>query len=357
MSDLFEPVSVGKWTLNNRIAMAPMTRNRATPEGVPTPNTATYYAQRAGAGLIITEGVQPSGVGQGYLNTPGLYTPEQIEAWREVADAVHREGGRIVAQLMHAGRMAHPDNKHGLETVAPSAITGPGEMFTAQGPKPHATPRALDTAELPSVIEEFAQAARSAVEAGLDGVEVHAANGYLLHQFLAPSTNQRTDAYGGSPAARARFVIEVTRAVAETIGAERVGIRISPGINLNGAIEDDPADTAATYRELIDDLAPLGLAYLHVFGEPDIPLFQDLRALFDGPYMINNGWGAVTDADAARTLVETGQADLVSVGRPFIANPDLVRRWQENAPLNEVNPDTLYGGGDEGYIDYPTLAS
>ncbi|GII54184.1 alkene reductase [Planotetraspora thailandica] len=354
MPDLFDPVTVGTWTLRNRLVMAPMTRSRAGTGGVPRDIAATYYRQRATAGLIVTEGTQPSATGQGYLNTPGLHTPQQIEGWRKVADAVHEEGGRIVAQIMHTGRVAHPDNKDGCETVAPSAIAAPGVMFTAYGPQPHPVPRALETAEVPSVIEEHAHAARSAVEAGLDGVELHSANGYLLHQFLAPSSNRRTDAYGGSAAARARFVVEVAQAVAEAIGSRRVGIRISPGVNLHGAIEDDPAETAATYRALLDGIAPLGLAYLHTVGDPAGPLLRDLRARFGGPLIVNDGWSSVTDETTARRRVRSGQADLVSVGRAFIANPDLVRRWRDHAPVNTPDAATFYGGDAHGYTDYPS---
>ncbi|MEV0263725.1 alkene reductase [Streptomyces sp. NPDC050617] len=357
MSDLFEPVTVGKWTLDNRVAMAPMTRNRATPDGLPTDLMAAYYGQRAAAGLIITEGVQPSAAGQGYMNSPGLHTPAQIEGWRAVADAVHRGGGRIVAQLMHAGRISHPDNKHQAETVAPSAIAAPGEMFTAAGRRPHPTPRALRTEEIPSVVEEYARAARAAIDAGLDGVELHGANGYLLHQFLAPSTNHRTDAYGGTPRARARFVIEVAQGVADAIGAERVGIRVSPAINLHGALEDDAEDTAVTYRTLVDALSTMGLAYLHTIGAPGTPLLKDLADRFAGSRIVSNGWDPVTDLTAARDLVESGRADLVAVGRAFIANPDLIRRWRTGAPLNEPDGTTFYGGDHRGYTDYPALSA
>jgi N-ethylmaleimide reductase len=356
MTDLFAPATVGKWKLNNRIVMAPMTRNRATPDGVPTSLMATYYAQRATAGLIVTEGVQPSAVGQGYMNSPGLHTPEQIEAWRTVAAGVHRAGGRIVAQLMHAGRISHPDNKHQAETVAPSAIAAPGTMFTAAGPRPHPVPRALTTGEIPEVVDEFARAARAATDAGLDGIELHSANGYLLHQFLAPSTNQRTDHYGGSPQGRARFVIEVAQAVSDAIGSERVGIRISPAINLHGAPETDPHLTAATYRTLVDALSGMGLAYLHTIGDPASPLLTDLAERFSGSHIVSNGWDPVTDVTAAQELVTTGQADLVAVGRAFIANPDLVQRWQTGAPLNRPDSTTFYGGDHRGYTDYPHLA-
>ncbi|KAB1139335.1 alkene reductase [Streptomyces luteolifulvus] len=357
MPDPFEPVTIGKWTLNNRIAMAPMTRNRATADGVPTDDMATYYGQRATAGLIITEGVQPSAAGQGYMNSPGLYTSRQIDGWHQVARAVHSRGGHIVAQLMHAGRIGHPDNKHGAETVAPSALAAPGAMFTARGPQPHPTPRALRADEIPFVVEEYARAARAAVVAGLDGIELHAANGYLPHQFLAPSTNHRTDAHGGTAAARARFVIEVAEAVADAIGGERVGIRISPGINLHGAIEDEPTGTATTYRALIDAIAHLNLAYLHTIGDPSAPLVKDLRSRFGGPLIVNDGWERPTDAATVRRRVESGQADLVAVGRAFIANPDLVWRWRSRAPLNEPDIDTFYRGGRHGYTDYPALDS
>ncbi|MFG2073256.1 alkene reductase [Nonomuraea maritima] len=353
MRDLFDPVTVGAWTLANRIVMAPMTRNRASAAGVPRDITALYYRQRATAGLIVTEGVQPSAAGQGYPNTPGLHTPEQIEGWRAVADAVHAEGGRIVAQIMHTGRIAHPANKDGNETVAPSAIAAPGTIHTAEGARPYPIPRALGTAEVAAVVEEYASAARAAVAAGLDGVELHAANGYLPHQFLAPSTNLRGDVYGGSAAARARFVIEVTEATAAAIGGERVGIRLSPGVNLHGAIEDDPGETAATYRALLDGVAPLGLAYLHTIGDPEEPLLRELRRRFDGPVVVNDGWYPMTDEHTARRRVASGQADLVAVGRAFIAQPDLVRRWRDHAPVAEPDPATFYGGGALGYTEHP----
>lgn len=355
MTDIFAPVTVGKWTLHNRIVMAPMTRNRATPDGVPTDLMATYYAQRATAGLIITEGVQPSAVGQGYMNSPGLHTPEQIDAWRAVADGVHQAGGTIVAQLMHAGRISHPDNKHRAETVAPSAIAAPGEMFTATGRQPHPTPRALTTDDIPDVVDGYVQAARAAVDAGLDGIELHGANGYLLHQFLAPSTNHRTDSYGGSPQARTRFVLEVARAVSDAIGSERVGIRISPAINLHGALEADTETTAATYRPLVDALSEMGLAYLHTIGDPASDLLTDLADRFAGTHIVSNGWDPVTDVTAAEDLIKTGGADLVAVGRAFIANPDLVHRWQTGAPLNQPDGTTFYGGDHRGYTDYPPL--
>ncbi|ALX04009.1 alkene reductase [Aeromicrobium erythreum] len=354
MTTVFDPITVGAWTLPQRFVMAPLTRNRAEAGGVPGDLAATYYGQRAGAGLIVTEGTQPSAVGQGYLDTPGLHSSEQVAGWRKVADAVHARDGRIVAQLMHVGRIAHPDNKDGLETVAPSALTAPGEMVTADGQKPHVEPRALETSEVPGLVEEFVQAARNAVEAGLDGVEVHGANGYVLHQFLAPSTNERTDEYGGSPENRARLTIDVVRAVAEAIGAEKVGLRISPAHNIQGVLETDPDDTRATYEALVDGIADLGIAYLSILGDPEGELFQDLRTRFGGTVVANTGFSQVTDLDEVKHIVDGGLADLVAVGRPFLANPDLVERWRDGTELNEPNPDTFYGGGAEGYTDYPT---
>lgn len=258
---------------------------------------------------------------------------------------------------MHTGRIAHGDNKGGLETVAPSAIAAPGQMRTMAGMVDFPVPRALSEDELAAVIEEFVDASRRAVAAGLDGVELDAANGYLLHQFLSPASNVRTDAYGGGPAQRARFVIEVARAVSAAIGDGRVGIRVSPGNGAGGTAEDDAADLRATYRALVEGLAPLGLAYLHVLADPYDELTQDLHARFGGVFMTNSGLAALTSREEAADLVATGRADLVSVGRLFLANPDLVTRWQSGAELNEPNPDTFYGGGAEGYTDYPALAS
>ena len=355
MPDLFDSLTVKSWTLPHRLVMAPLTRNRADADGVPGDLAVEYYAQRASAGLIITEGTQPSAVGQGYLNTPGLHSAEQVAGWRRVADAVHERGGRIVAQLMHAGRVSHPDNKHGLETVAPSAIAAPNEMFTADGMKPHPVPRALELDEIPAVVEEYVQAARNAVEAGLDGVEVHAANGYLIHQFLAPGSNPREDEYGGSPANRARFAVEVTRAVAEAIGPERVGIRISPAHNIQGATETDPADVEATYGTLVEAIAPLGLAYLSILADPRQDLVQRLRKDFGGVVIANDGFGEITTRENAQAILDEDLADAVAVGRLFLANPDLPRRWETGAELNEPNGDTFYGGGAEGYTDYPFL--
>lgn len=356
MSKAFEPITVGSWTLPQRFVMAPLTRNRAKGT-VPGELNADYYGQRAGAGLIITEGSQPSAVGQGYLDTPGFHTPEQLAGWSRVAEAVHAGGGRLVAQLMHVGRVAHPDNKAGLESVAPSALPADGTMVTAEGQVDMPAPRALETDEIPGVVQEFVTAARNAVDAGLDGVEVHAANGYLIHQFLGQSSNTRTDAYGGSPAAHARFAIEVTRAVAAEIGADKVGIRISPAHNIQGVLEEDAAFTTATYETLLDGIKDLGLAYLSILADPRSPLVADLRARFGGPVMLNSGFGDVTDLAAVESILDDDLGDLVAVGREFLANPDLAERWRTGAGLNEPDQATFYGGGAEGYTDYPTLAA
>jgi len=355
MNSLFSPVNVGTMELPQRFVMAPLTRNRAGEGMAPTDLNAKYYGQRAGAGLIVSEGTQPSAVGQGYLNSPGIHTAEQIDGWRKVAEAVHAGSGHIFVQLMHSGRIAHPDNKDGLESIAPSAIAAPGEMVTANGSLPMTMPRALDIDEMPGVIADYVHAARCAVEAGLDGVEIHAANGYLLHQFLAPSSNQREDGYGGSPANRARLTIETILAVSAAIGAERVGVRISPAHNIQGVLEKDPAETRQTYEALLDGIAGLSLAYLSILADPAADLTVNLRARFDGPIMTNSGFAEVTTKEQAAAIIDNGQGDLVAVGRPFLANPDLSDRWRTDAPLNEPNQQTFYGGGAEGYTDYPRL--
>ncbi len=359
MARAFTPVRIGSWDLPQSFVMAPLTRNRAGDGNAPTQLNATYYGQRAGAGLIITEGVAPSVVGQGYLNVPGLYTAEQVEGWRLVAEEVHAHGGRIVAQLMHAGRIAHGENKDGAETITASAVQAPGEMVTAAGPKAHDMPRALETAELAGVVQDYVTASRNAVEAGLDGVEIHAANGYLLHQFLDPTINRRTDDHGGSPQKRARLVVEVVTAVAEAIGADKVGLRISPGHAFNGVGEEiGSEDLVATYTALVDGVAPLGLAYLSMLASPLEPLrdlVADLRTRFGGSVLLNSGFGDVTSLESVEDLLGTGLADAVVVGRQFLANPDLSARWEQGAALNEPDAATFYGGGAEGYTDYPTL--
>ena len=355
MTSLFEPVEVGKLTLPNRVVMAPLTRNRADANGVPQDIAVEYYRQRASVGLIISEGTQPSAVGQGYLNTPGIHTDAQREGWRAVFDAVHAEGGHMFVQLMHAGRIGHPDNKPAQEIVAPSAIAAPDSIITPTGQQAYPTPRALETDEIAGVVADFVHAARTAVEAGADGVEIHGANGYLVHQFLAPSSNVRTDLYGGTPANRARFAIEVITAVAEAIGPERVGVRISPSHNIQGVLEEDAADATSTYRALLDAIRPLGLAYLSYLADPRAALTRDLRARFGGPVIGNDGFASVTSRESAQAVLDEDLADLVAVGRLVIANPDLVRRWRDGAALNEPNQATFYGGGAEGYTDYPAL--
>ncbi|MGV8845619.1 alkene reductase [Tessaracoccus sp.] len=357
MTSLFTPIRTGAMDLPQRFVMAPLTRNRAGAGMAPTALNAEYYAQRAGAGLIVSEGTQPSAVGQGYLNSPGIHTPAQVAGWRLVADQVHQGGGHIFVQLMHAGRIAHPDNKNGLESIAPSAIAAPGDVVTAHGSLPMTMPRALETDEIPGVIAEYVHAARCAIEAGLDGVEIHAANGYLLHQFLAPSSNERQDRYGSSPENRARLTIETVTAVAEAIGAERVGVRISPAHNIQGVLEKDPAETRQTYEAVLDGIAGLSLAYLSILADPAADLSMDLRARFDGPIMANSGFAEITTKEQAAAIIDNGQGDMVAVGRPFLANPDLADRWRTDAPLNEPNPQTFYGGGAEGYTDYPVLGA
>ena len=351
MTDLFAPVRLGSLELKNRFVMAPMTRNRAGEGTAPTALNAEYYAQRAGAGLIVTEGTQPSAVGQGYPNTPGLHTDAQVAGWRLVADAVHARGGRIFAQLMHVGRIGHPVIT-GVQPVAPSALTPDGEVFTQEGMKPFTEPRALETSELPGVVAEFVDASRRAVEAGLDGIELHSANGYLLHQFLADSTNVRTDAYGGSPANRARFVVEVATAVAGAIGADKVGIRVSPGGTFNAMVE---TEVEQTYAALVEGLVPLGLAYLHITEGPETSFGEALAKQFGGIVIASTAFTGDSSLATAQEIVDTGHGDLFAIGRDFIANPDLVQRLRTGAPLNEQRAELFYGGGAEGYTDYPAL--
>ncbi|KAA1397804.1 alkene reductase [Aeromicrobium ginsengisoli] len=360
MSIAFKPVTVGPWDLPQSFVMAPMTRSRAGAGNVPTALNSEYYAQRASAGLLITEGIAPSEVGQGYPFAPGLYTDAQVEGWRAAAEAVHAAGGTIVAQLMHVGRVAHTDNKAGAETIAPSAVQAPGEMFTPTGPQPHDVPRAARADELDGIRDEYVVAARNAMRAGLDGVEVHAANGYLLHQFLDPTVNLRDDEYGGTPQRRARFVVEVVAAIADAIGAERVGVRLAPGNPLNGMGEQPGEDLVDTYRAVVDGISNVGLAYLSVLvvsQEHFGPLVADLRERFDGPLMLNAPSAEPTSLETVENLLGDGLADVVAVGRSFLANPDLVERWKQGAPVNEADPATFYGGDHRGYTDYPVLAA
>lgn len=354
--DLFSPVRLGDLELANRIAMAPLTRLRSSADGVPGDLNVEHYAQRAGVGLIVTEGTYPSTESRGYPGQPGIVTDAHAAGWARVADAVHARGGRLVMQLMNAGRVSHPAITGTERVVAPSAIAIDGEVRTPEGKLPYPVPHALTTEEAVAVKGEFVAAARRAVDAGLDGVEVHGANGYLLHEFLAPGANTRTDVYGGSPQARARFVVEVVSEVAAEIGAGRVGLRISPAHGVQGVVEDDAADVRATYGALVDALAPLGLAYLSVLhAEPAGELVQDLRRRFGGPLMANTGFAAPTERAEALEFVGSDVAECVAVGRAVIANPDLVARWAGEHEENAADPGTFYGGGAAGYTDYPTL--
>jgi N-ethylmaleimide reductase len=352
-SPLFTPTTLGSLELPNRLVMAPMTRNRAGADGVPTESMTTYYAQRATAGLIVTEGTQPSPAGQGYPFTPGSHTPEQAAGWRRVTDAVHERGGRIVLQIMHAGRISHPSlQPEGALPVAPSAVKPAGQVFTYEGLQDFVEPRALETDEIAGIVQEYADTARLAVEqGGFDGIEVHGANGYLPHQFLAEGTNSRTDSYGGSAENRARFLIEVTTAVAAAVGGERVGVRLSPANSFNDIVEHE---TEAVYAAVVAGLAPLGLSYLHVVEGP-VAVTEKIRASFPGVLIVNPAFSLPTTRENLEGLLATGRTDLVAVGRAFIANPDLVHRLQVDAPLNPADESSFYGGTDAGYLDYPTL--
>ncbi|MEV7693595.1 alkene reductase [Microbacterium sp. NPDC089189] len=356
LSALFEPTAFGAIEVPNRIVMAPMTRTRSGAAGVPTGLVAEYYAQRAGVGLIVSEGAYPSHGSQAYVGQPGIADAEQAAGWKLVADKVHDNGGRIVVQLMHGGRSAHPNINGGRRVVAPSAIAIQGQTFTERGQEAHAQPEALTEAELPGIVEEFVDSARRAIDAGLDGVEIHSANGYLLHQFLAPAANQRTDQYGGSPENRARFVVEVVTAVANAIGADRVGIRISPENMIQDTNETDRPDVLATYSALLTSLRPLGLAYVSILhGEPDGDLVRTLAEHFGGKTLISGGFREVpTTREDAATLIELPHVHAVVVGRALIGNPDLATRWREGAPENALRPELFYGVGPDGYTDYPT---
>ncbi|MER7927289.1 alkene reductase [Streptomyces sp. NPDC096057] len=348
---LWTPILAGDIPLPHRLAMAPLTRSQSTPEGVPTALNAEYYAQRASHALLITEGTQPSADGQGYLTTPGIYSEEQIAGWRKVTDAVHAADGRIVIQLMHVGRISHPDNApHGRQPVAPSAIKPAGVTFTASGLREMPEPRALSTEEVTATVDDFRRAAAAAIAAGADGVEIHGANGYLVHQFLSTHTNQRTDRYGGSIENRIRFAVEVAAAVADEIGAGRTGIRLTPGnpFKINDLKE---SDTDELYPALVQALAPLDLAYLHIGHAGDDDLLHTLRKLWPTTLLLNR---AGTDIPTRAKDVEDGLADVITVGSLALANPDLVERIRVGAPLNAPDPDTFYGGGAAGYTDYPT---
>ena len=353
---LFEPYALGHLTLANRIVMAPLTRNRAGKGFVPSEFAPEYYGQRASAGLLISEATQISHQGQGYQDTPGIYSPAQIDGWRAVTDAVHAKGGRIFAQLWHVGRISHVDlQPDGDAPVAPSALRAESKTFVNNSFVDVSEPRALELEELPGIINDFRQAAANAIKAGFDGVEIHGANGYLLDQFAKDGANLRDDAYGGSIVNRARLLLEVASAVASEIGPQRTGIRISPVSPANGITSSDPQ---AQFDYIVDQLSALDLVYLHVVegatgGPRDVAPFDyaGLRRRFKNTYIANNGY----DLALAKQQLAENKADLFAFGRPFIANPDLVERLKTGAPLAELDPNTLYGGGAAGYIDYPTL--
>ncbi|MEM7192259.1 MAG: alkene reductase [Pseudomonadota bacterium] len=354
---LFSPLQLGDLTLPNRIVMAPLTRNRARPDGdVPHELNATYYAQRASAGLIISEASQISAEGKGYIQTPGIYSNEQVAGWKIVTDAVHQAGGRMFSQLWHVGRISHvslqPD---GQAPVAPSAITANSQTFIETGFADVSAPRALETEEIGRVVADYRKAAENAKSAGFDGVEIHAANGYLLDQFLRDGTNKREDGYGGSADNRSRFLAEVMEAVTGVFPAKRVGVRFSP---FSGFNDIDDSDPLGTFTVAVARAEEAGLGYIHLVegemgGARAFPegSFEKLRANFSGDYMANNAYNRQMAVDA----IETGAADLIAFGSLFIANPDLVARFEQDAPLNAPNPETFYGGGAEGYTDYPTL--
>ncbi|WP_406059828.1 alkene reductase [Streptomyces sp. NBC_01077] len=359
MTSVFDTARLGALPLPNRLVMAPMTRNRASDEGVPTSIMATYYAQRASAGLIIAEASTPNAVGQTYPNITAIHDEAHVAGWRRVTEAVAAAGGRMFLQLQHGGRIGHPDNSGGLTPVAPSPIALPDTIFTPGGHQHAVVPREMTLDDIRTTVADFAAAARRAVDAGFAGVEVHGGNGYLLHQFLASGTNHRTDAYGGTVAGRIRFVREVVEAVAEAIGPDRVGLRIAPGVTANGMHEDDIEEV---YPALVDALAGTGLAYLHVvLADPDQPLFQHIRKHWAGTLIANPvlPWPGPLPEDGGRHEAErllAAGADLVSLGRAFLANPDLVERLRIGAPLNPLRDKGLmYVGGEAGYTDYPAL--
>ena len=349
---LWNPFTLGDIRLDHRLAMAPMTRGRSTRKGVPTPMNATYYAQRASMAVIISEGTQPSADGQGYPLTPGIYSPEQIAGWRLVTDAVHEAGGRIIIQLMHVGRISHPLNTpHGRQPVAPSKVKAAGTMFTSVGALPFPIPRSLSLEDITQTVRDHRQAAAAAIAAGADGVEIHAANGYLVHQFLSSNVNQRTDEYGGSIDNRIRFAVDVVSGVAEEIGAQRTGIIISPGNPFNDIVEENVGEL---YTALVRALSPLGLAYLNLVHGGDENLIHAIRGDWPGALLLNRR-GA--DIETRVRDLDDDLADIITVGTQTLANPDLVTRLKVGAPLNEADQATFYGGDERGYIDYPTLDS
>lgn len=358
---LFSPYTLGPTTLSNRMVMAPLTRSRAGDGDVPVDLAVTYYTQRATAGLIISEATQISPQGKGYPKTPGIYSDAQITGWKRVTDSVHAHGGRMFLQLWHVGRISHPSTQEdGILPVGPSAVKPAGKIFTDTGEQEFVTPRALELSELPGIVEQYRQAAQNAKAAGFDGVEVHAANGYLLDQFLRDGTNQRTDEYGGSIENRTRLLLEVVEVVSEVLGADRVGVRLSPYSNFNDMHDSDPVPL---FTYVAEKLHGLGIVYLHVI-EPvnadhpmampeskTAPIAPVLHKAFGATFMLNGGYGKETGTAA----IENNEADLICFGVPFIVNPDLVKRYETNAPMNTPDQSTFYGGGAGGYTDYPAL--
>ena len=355
MIDLFSPVTLGSIELSNRMVMAPLTRNRSSMEGVPQDMNVTYYEQRATAGLIITEATPISPMGHGYPLLPGIYTDAQIVGWKKVTDAVHAKGGKIVIQLWHVGRISHPSLLNGETPVAPSAVKPAGKAFTFNGLVDYVEPRALDASELPGIVADYVQASKNAMKAGFDGVEIHSANGYLLDQFLRDGSNKRSDIYGGSIENRARLLMEVTKAVVEAIGSDKVGLRLSPVNPFNDMKDSDPQ---AVFNYVTAQLNQFNLAYLHVVeggihggGVADPFDFDAMRKLCKSPYMANLSY----DKARGNAAIANGHADAVAYGVPFMANPNLVERFRQDAPLNEADSTSFYGGTEKGYTDYPTL--
>lgn len=354
---LLSPYTTGDFTLPNRLVLAPMTRARALPGNLANPVAGTYYAQRASAGLLVSEATQVSPQGVGYVRTPGIHSAEQVTAWAVVTEAVHAAGGRIFAQLWHVGRISHPDFLRGALPVAPSALPVAGDVFTPEGRKPYVTPRALLTDEIPDIVAQFRHAAANAKAAGFDGVELHGANGYLLDQFLRDSSNVRTDEYGGSIANRARLPLDVVDAVADVWGPRRVGYRVAPSFDMFGMSDSNPS---ATFGFLARELSKREILYLHVseaIAGPRVSsaprITPELRRAFDGMLIVNGGY----DFASGEAAVAAGDADLVAYGVPFLANPDLPERFRLEAPLNAPDASTFYTGEARGYIDYPTLAA
>jgi N-ethylmaleimide reductase len=349
---LFAPYRLGNTDLGNRMVMAPMTRSRAIEGNVPNPLAATYYEQRASAGLIVSEATQVTPKGQGYIRTPGIHSAEQVAGWTVITDAVHRAGGKIFLQLWHVGRISHPDFHNGELPVAPSAIAPVGQTYTPKGLQQMVTPRALELSEIPGVVEQYRKGAENAKAAGFDGVEIHGANGYLLDQFLRDGSNKRTDAYGGSVENRARLGLEVTQAVISVWGPDRVGYRISPNGTFNSMSDSNPAET---FSYMAGELNKLGIVYLHAVdpvADGDKRLSPVLRKKFERTYIVNGGF----NADTGNAAIRNGEADLVAFGVPFLANPDLPKRYQIKAPLNAPDQGTFYTGDEKGFADYPALA-